>query len=400
MLSARNARAADGPIRIGVIGCGGMGSRHLESLVANPRCEVVALCDVWKRRYERAAATVKKIRGITPAGYQDYRHVLDDPDVDAVYCATPDHWHALITIHACQAGKDVYVEKPVSTTIQEGRAMVDAARRYGRVVQVGTQQRSLSMFQEAADIVQRGDLGTITNAGAWVGLNPVTGPEVQEDPPEDLDWDLWLGPAPWAPYSRMRHLGFRVFHDYACGELTNWGVHLMDVVHWGLQEEHALSVQGVGGSYRRVSGADDFENVDLLYEFPGCTVTWEQRHSNDNHGKNYGMKFQGTKGRLIMDRGSFIVEPESLGIAEVFEQGDPWIDVASHHNNFFDCIRSRRRPAADIEQAHQATVTCLMGAIALDCQRKLYWDAATERFVDDAEADRHLFRPYRGPWHL
>jgi predicted dehydrogenase len=389
--------SANDRIRLAVIGCGGMGSRHLDSLIPRTDCEVVAVCDVYRPRYENAAQRV----GGGCVGYQDYRRILERPDVDAVLSATPDHWHALIAIHACQAGKDVYTEKPVATTIKEGRAMVDAARRYGRVMQVGTQQRSLKLFQDAVAIVRQGKLGQVTTAGAWIGPNGVHPFEdTSQPPPPGLDWDLWLGPAPWTPFSPQRFGGFRAFHDYANGELTNWGVHLLDVVHWAFDEQAPLRVQAVGGSYRAVSGGGDFENVDILYEFPGRTVTWEQRHALSYAGKGYGIKFLGTGGRLFIDRTSFVVEPEALGIEEQFETGDPWIDIDAHHDDFFECMRTRRQPRSDIEIAHRSSTTCLLGGIALDCRRTLAWDSESERFIGDKQADRYLFRPYRAPWHL
>jgi len=278
--------------------------------------------------------------------------------------------------------------------------MVAAARRYGRVVQVGTQQRSLKPFPDAVRIVHSGVLGAGTPAGAWVGTKVGTAHETPGPVPEGLDWDLWLGPAPWTPYSPQRYAAFRAFHDYAHGELTNWGVHLLDAVQWGIGKDRPLKVQAVGGSYRYLAGSDDFENVDALFEYEGCTVAWEQRQSNAHAGRGYGICFQGTAGKLVMDRGGFVVDPESLGIAAQQETGDPWIDIRDHHGDFFDCIRTRNRPATDIEPAHRSTTTCLLAAIALDCRRKLTWDGTAEQIVGDEQANRHLSRPYREPWHL
>lgn len=398
-LKPKTASAGIGPnetIRLGLIGCGGMGNRHLESLLGRNDCQVVAACDVYMPRAEAARERV----GGECQAYQDYRHVLDRDDIDAVFVPTSDHWHALITIHACQARKDVYVEKPLSTTIVEGRAMVDAARRYGRVVQVGTQQRSLKLFQDAVDIVHSGKIGQVTSAGSWIGVNGQAGLETLQDPPEGLDWDLWLGPAPWVPYSPQRQFSFRAFHDYANGELTNWGVHLQDIVLWGLREDWPLSIQAIGGNYRQVPGSDDFENIEINYKFKGANVTWQQRHAENVGGKGYGIRFNGTAGRLYMDRGSFVVERPGLGIEEEFETGDPWIDVNSHHSNFFECIRTRERPHSDVELGHRATSMVLLGAIALDCGRTLEWDGENERFLNDEQANRYLSRPYRAPWHL
>jgi len=395
---SRPARAA-GPndrIRLALIGCGGMGNRHLDSLVKRTDSEVVAVCDVYT---PRAQAARDKVGGKCD-WYQDYRRVLDRDDIDAIFSPTPDHWHALMTIQACQAWKDVYVEKPLSTTIAEGRAMVTAARRYGRVVQVGTQQRSQKLFQDAVGIVQSGKIGQVTSAGCWIGPNGQAGPETPGSVPDGLDWDLWLGPAPWVPYSPQRQYSFRAFHDYANGELTNWGVHLIDIVLWGLQEDRPLTVAAVGGSFREVPGSDDYEDLEVIYRFRRANVTWQQRHSDTTGGKGYGIRFNGTGGRLYMDRGSFLVEPESLGIPETKETGDPWIDVDAHHTNFLECIRSRQRPHSDVELGHRATSVVLLAAIALDCGRELVWDGDGERFIGDDAANRLLCRPYRAPWHL
>lgn len=395
-------------VRLAVIGCGGMGRAHIYSLAYQDGCEIVALCDVYKPRYEEAAKNVSTIyadeRNMPekkPKGYQDFRNVLDRDDIDGVFIATPDHWHALMTIMACQAGKDVYVEKPVSTTVDEGRRMVEAARRYGRVVQVGTQQRSMPVFHEAVKIIQSETLGPITTATAWIGTNYVAEAMTPEPVPEGLDWDLWLGPAPWAPYSPQRFGAFRGWHDYARGgELTNWGVHLVDILHWGIGEDAPLAVQAVGGAYIAGAGADNYEVIDALFEYPGCTLTWEQRHTNDHAGLGYGMQFQGPNGRLACDRGRLIVEPEELGIGKrTFPPERTWANV-DHHQDFFDCVRTRRRPVADIEQGHRSTTPVLLAGIALDCNRTLSWDRESETFLNDPQANRRLSRPYRAPWHL
>jgi predicted dehydrogenase len=378
-----------------------MGGRHLEALAVNPECEVVAICDVFKRRYEDWRGKVENLSGRAPDAYRDYRHLLDRSDVDAIFIATPDHWHPLLTIHGCEAGKDVYVEKPVCTTVEEGRAMVDTARRYGRIVQVGTQQRSMTIFQKAMEIVRGGTLGQITSASAWVDVNGWSVGEVRQPPPEDLDWNLWLGPAPSVPYSPQRHYGFMGWRDYARGgQLTNWGVHLMDIVHWGIGQDAPLSIQALGGSYQGGAGADNYETIDAILEYPGCSVTWEQRHSNWHQNKGYGMKFQGTKGQLVVDRNTFIVKPENLGISEYIGEPEKSWAHPPHHNNFFDCVRTRNKPAADILQGFRSTASVLLAGIALDCRRKLEWDSENETFIRDDQANRHLSRAYRAPWRL
>lgn len=402
---ARAARAArvslHDKVRLAVIGNGGMGTRHLEALALNEQCTVAAVCDVAMSRFHNAMEVVERFSGKKPDGYQDFRHVLDRQDIDAILVATPDHWHPLLTILGCQAGKDVYVEKPVCTTIEEGRAMVNAARRYGRVVQVGTQQRSMEIFQRAIGLIEAGRIGQVTSAGAWVGTNGLIVGETPGPVPRGLDWDLWLGPAPWVPYAPERFGGFMGWHDYARGgELSNWGIHLIDVVQWGIGQDRPLSVQALGGSYRTGTGADNYEILEAVLEYPGCNVTWEQRPQNRHAGKGYGVRFNGTEGALYVDRSTFVVEPAGLGIPEYIGEPERSWAHPPHHNNFFDCIRTRKRPAADIEQAFRSTAAVLLAGIALKTRRRLNWDSAAERFINDEEANRHLTRTYRSPWHL
>lgn len=388
-------------VNMAIVGCGGMGRAHAYSLARNENCNIVALCDVFKRRYDEVADNVKTITGTRPDTYQDFRHVLDRPDIDAVWVVTPDHWHPMITILGCQAGKDVYVEKPVCTTVTEGRAMVKAARRYGRVCQVGTQHRSMDVFKETMRIVREGELGHITTATAWIGTNGLQGIEEKQTPPEDLDWDMWLGPAPWTEYSPQRQFGFMGYYDYARGgELTNWGVHLMDVLHWGIGQDKPLNVQAVGGSYRAAPHSDNYENIEAIFEYPGCTVTWEQRHVNAYSEKDFGMKFQGTEGRVECHRGVFTVTyKDGRSREKMFPPEQSWANT-NHHNNFFHCVRTRQKPAADIEQGFRSTTPTLLAGIALKMGRKLHWNGEAEQFMDDEAANRHLIRAYRAPWHL
>ncbi len=387
-------------INVAVVGCGGMGNYHLDALVQRDDINIIAVCDVYKPRYESALEKVQEKMQGRCRGYQNYREVLDIKQLDAVFFATPDHWHTLNAIHACQAWKDVYVEKPLSTTIHEGREIVKNARRYDRIVQVGLQQRSLELFQKGVDLIHQNRLGHISSAGAWIGPNGIHGYETPEEPPEGLDWDLWLGPAPYVPYSPQRFHGFRAFHDYAGGELTNWGPHLVDVVHWGMRQEAPLTLSAVGGNFRALSGSDDYEVIDIIYQYPGFTMTWKQAHDLEHEGKTYGTKFLGESGKLYIDRNSFIVKPDSLGIPETEPEEYSWIDIKTHHDNFFECVRSRMRPHADVEIGHRATSACLLGNIALSCRRELRWDGEKERFIEDEQANRYLYRPYRAPWHL
>ena len=388
-------------VNIAVIGTGGMGGRHVVALAENPQCNIVALCDVAIGRFMPNLDKVEEMTGKRPSGTQDFRHILARKDIDAIFIATPDHWHPLLSILGCQAGKDVYVEKPVCPTVEEGRAMVSAARRYGRIVQAGTQQRSMPVFQKAIEVVHSGQIGKVTTASAWVGTN---GWGVGENPtvvPKGLDWDLWLGPAPWAPFSMERYGGFMGHHDYARGgQLTNWGVHLMDIVHWGIQQDKPLNVQAIGGNYRQGAGSKNYETIEAIFEYEGCNVTWEQRHSNTHGDKGYGISFQGTEGAVFVDRGTFKVLHHKTGIPEyIGEPEKSWANTP-HHNNFFNSIRTRTKPVADIEQGFRSTATVLLAGIALKTRRKLNWDSEAERFINDDQANRYLERAYRSPWHL
>lgn len=380
---------------VALIGCGGMGNNHLSHLLQRNDVEIAATCDVYMPRCVEAA---KRVGGNCEI-HQDYRRVLDRNDIDAVFVATPDHWHTLIAIHGCQAWKDVYVEKPLSTTVREGRAIIEAARRYGRVVQVGIQQRSMEVFQRAIEIAHSGVLGDLVTTRCWIGMNGSAGVEQHENPPEGLDWDLWLGPAPWVPYSPQRFYAFRAFDDYAGGELTNWGPHLVDICMWAMKVDTPLAVSTHGATYHQLTQSDP-QAIEGVFEFDGGTLTWSQAPHERHAGKNYGMMFQGTKGRLIMDRQNLLVEPESLGVEPYSQPGEYYITVTNHHTNFLDCLRTRQKPAADVEIGHRATSLCLLANIAVDCKRRLEWDGHNERFIRDEQANRHLYRPYRAPWHL
>lgn len=400
LTTARRVSAND-RVRIGIIGTGGMGRRHIEALSVNPECQIVMLCDAAVGRYMPVVDWLDKERGLPVDTTQDFRRILDRNDIDAILVATPDHWHPLITIMGCQAGKDVYVEKPACTTVTEGRAMVNAARRYGRVVQLGTQQRNMEIFQRAMRLIHGGVIGQVTSVSAWVGANVWRVGETYEDIPKGLDWDMWLGPAPKVPFSKERFHGWMGWHDYARGgQLTNWGIHLLDIVHWGIQQDRPLSVQALGGSFRSNIGQDNFESIEAVFEYPSCIVTWEQRLNDVREKKGYGITFYGDQGALYIDRGTIVVKPDSLGIPEY--KGEPEQSWAHppHHNDFFDCIRTRRRPAADIEQGVRSTTVPLLAGIALKTRRKLYWDGEKEKFVNDPQADQHLSRAYRAPWQL
>jgi len=386
-------------ITIGCIGVGGMGSGHLRRLVGMPEVEVVAVCDVDANRLQSAIDTT----GGKAEGYRDYRELLDRDDIDAVCVATPDHWHAYVTIRACEAGKDVYVEKPLSHNVVEGREMVKAARRHGRIVQVGTQQRAQSHFRHVVELVRSGRIGEVKKARCWIGPGGGGrwGPDT--DPPPELDWDFWLGPAPYVPYNPNRcHFQFRYFWDYAGGLMTDWGVHLIDIVHWAMDQDAPRTIEA-RGTYPKGAYADTPEEMEAVFEYPDYTLYWTQLHGqhwDDAAIHGYGIKFYGTEGELFCDRTGYKLYPDDRPEEPLGPSDFQLPRVRSHWHEFLECVRTRRRPTSDVEVGHRSTVAPLLGNIALRSGRRLHWDPNAEQIIGDAEASRLLGRIPRQPYGL
>jgi predicted dehydrogenase len=397
---AGSAKGANEKVVVGLIGCGGMGMSDVRDFLRTRQVILAAACDVDKERLQNAVRET----GGTAAAYDDYRKLLERKDLDAVIIATPDHWHAIPMIHACQVGLDIYVEKPLAHNVAEGRAMVAAARRYGRVVQVGTQQRSGSHFQRAVEIVRSGALGPVSLARAWNVSQEAPdgmGNPPDSDPPPNLDYDFWLGPAPKRPYNPNRsHHSFRWFWEYAGGMMTDWGVHLLDIILWGMNVDYPLALAASGGKYVLRDNRDTPDTMEVIYDCAGFTMVYSLRKAcgrgMDDHG--YGIQFHGTNGTLFIDRGGFEVFPEGDRMQAI--KGDGSDQHYPHVLNFLECLKTRRLPASDIEIAHRSTTTCHLANIALLTGRKLHWDGKNEKFTDDEPANRLLRRTYRPPWDL
>jgi predicted dehydrogenase len=409
-------------LRVALVGCGGMGMANLTDFVRLPDFEPVALCDPDPGRMRAAASDLEKRlkRGDRPFKEprleKDFRKVVEDKDVDVVIVGTPDHWHAYVLIAACAAGKDVYCEKPLSHNIVEGRAMVDAAKKHKRVVQIGTQQRSGKHFQEAVAYARSGKLGHVYQCKTWISNNtPPAGAGNPSDgnPPTGVDYDLWLGPAPKRPFNPNRfHYQFRWFWDYGNGLCNDWGVHLNDIVLWGMKVQAPLSVAAHGGQLEIKDNADTPDTLDIYYEYPGFTHIYTVRRGKlpGFHNKGHGMEFVGTKGMLTLDRGGWFVTPAEGGQAERHGGSEQHF---AHVQNFLHCVRNRSEtPASAIEDMHRATTTCHLANISFKVKRRVYWDAENERcyrgydpvtkkFVaEDAEANAYLLREPRKPWSL
>ena len=419
---AIGAAGANDKVRLGIIGAGSRGNQLLDTFFTEKDAEIVSVCDVDDKHTSETADRVKKQYGKSPAVSREYRAMLDDKDIDAVIIATPDHWHALPAIQAVLAGKDVYVEKPVGHNVAEGQAMLRAARKTNKIMAVGTQQRSSSHFQKAVEIVQSGKLGKVFWVQTWnyENISPVgMGRFADTSAPSHVDYDRWLGPAPDRAFNPNRfHLLFRWWFDYAGGMMSDWGVHLNDIVLWALNAKGPKSVSTTGGIFTTDDDRDTPDTLQVIYEFPGCTLSYSMRKGNGlkYNGHDYGILFCGTEGSLFLDRGGFEVIPDNVvlpyGIKLVHgdrpirkidlkKESATGVDgQPAHVRNFLDCLASRKLPTCDIEIAHRSTNTCHLGNIAYKVGRKLFWDEATESFKNDNEANALLSREARKGYEL
>lgn len=414
-ISTNKVLGANDRIRLGLIGSGKQGVDNMRRFTKQG-VEVAGLCDVYETNLAKGLAAA----GGSPKTYKDFRQLLDDKTIDMVINATPDHWHALPTVMACQAGKDVYTEKPTATSVEESKKMVEAARKYKRVVQAGTWQRSNLHFQKAIEAIQSGVIGKVNFAKTWNYANIYPegiGNPPDSDPPAGLDWDLWLGPAPKVPFNRNRFgvvgdrwATFRYFYDYAGGWVGDWCVHLLDIVHWGMKVDGPLAVSAVGAKFYLTDNSDTPDTLQVTFEYPGFICTYENRlcNSNSMYGKGGGTEFHGTEGTMFVDRGGFQVYPEpakfrnkDVGRTASMEmaQVDDGLDL--HVANMLDCMRSRKLPASDIENCHRTSCACFLANIALLTKERIVWDAASQKMTGgSARAQKMLDREYRAPWKL
>lgn len=425
LTAASRVLGAGDRVQLGFIGCGNRGDQVLDAFLVHPDAQVAAVCDIWK---PYTAFAARKAGGA--AEYQDYRKLLERKDLDAVVICTPDHWHALQTIHACQAGRDVYVEKPLSLTVHEGRKMVEAARRYNRVVQVGLQRRSSAVVREAVDLVRSGAVGKITAVRAFHIQNEFPkgiGSPPHSDPPEGFDWEAWLGPAPYRPYNKNRAFyRFRWFYDYSGGQLTNFGVHYLDVIHWALGRNAPEAVTAMGGKFALDDYREAPDTLEVLWTYPGGTlVSFTQINTNAAPaGLNNGeIEFRGTKGTLYLQSRGYMIVPDRLtpnefpartpldrslergyrtGSAAAIEAREARGDVkdSDHARSFLDAVKSRNPGPCDVEVGHRDTTAAIIGNIAHRTRTYLEWDAQKERFTNSDAANKLLSYEYRSPYRL
>ena len=408
-LASSRAYGANERIRLGVIGVGNRGGQVINATQPHADAEIVAICDVYK---PFLAETAEKLGG-NLSQHGDFRELLDRKDIDAVIVATPDHWHAIQTIDACNAGKDVYVEKPLSLTIVEGRKMVEAARRSDRVVQVGTHRRSGNMYAEIAELVQRGDIGKVTVCRSYRITNMAPtgmGKSADAEPPADLDWDLWLGPAAMRPYrDTIAPYKFRWWKEYS-SQIANWGVHFIDAIRWAIGEEAPSSVVSIGGIYAVTDDRNIPDTMETVFETPsGCLIIFGQYEASGAPALKRGeMEIRGTLGTLYADDRGYEIIPEKGGqFQDSIPRMEP-VNVKSqdgdltqqHVRNFLDCVKSRQKPTADVEIGHRSTTFSHLGNIALATRSRLDWDAQAERITNNEAANAMLHYEYRAPWKL
>ena len=383
-------------VRVGIIGSGAQGRANMTA--ANLARHVIAVCDVDASHMVAAQKQLKDKTGVEAKGYADYRQMLENKEIDAVLIATPDHWHALPTVHACQAGKDVYCEKPLTLTIHEGWAMLKAARYYKRIVQTGSMQRSMPGFREACEFVRSGRIGDVKTVRVGLpGVNWMKEPSIPDsEPPQELNYDLWLGPAPFRPYNAHRvHYYFRFFWDYSGGQMTNWGAHHLDIAQWGLGMDESGPVEI--SSRAEFDPEKRFETpawFEIAYKYAnGVTVLCGNSHRS-------GTTFEGQDGLLYVDRGR--LESTVKGaLTDPLGSDEVHLPVSKdHHLNWLDSIKTREPPICDVAIGHRSATVCHLGNIAVRTGHGLKWDPVKEEIVGDETAAKMVRYAYRSPWQL
>ncbi len=425
--TALGAGSSGETVRLGLIGLGNRGDQLIDAFRPHKDARFVALCDVYEPYIEYARQKV----GGSPFCTGDYRRLIERKDVDAVVIATPDHWHALQCVEACLAGKDVYVEKPLSLTVSEGRRMCEVAEREKRVVQVGIHRRSLPLFAKAAELVRGGAIGKVSICRAAHVSNEWPfgiGNPPDSDPPAGLDWDMWLGPAPKVPYNKNRcFYRFRWFRDYSGGQLTNMGTHYLDLIQWAIGQDRPRRVVALGAKKVMEDSREIPDTMEVLWEYPdGTLASFAQFNTNSAPANAKGSlaEFRGTEGTLYITYNKIEIVPEAVRTEEIpaldprdragnAKQGRATTQAASkafamtgatetisHTRDFLDCVKSRKPCTCPPEIGHRSTTTTLLGNLAYDRGRELIWDGEAERFTNDEEANKLLSYEYRAPWKL
>ena len=417
-----SCNTANQKIVIGAIGLRNMGFSNLRSFLQNPGVECGALCDIDDEILNRRAAEVEKINEerITngekltikkPALYKDYRKLLENKDIDAVIIGTPDHWHCLMMVDASQAGKHVYVEKPMANSIEETLIMEKAAKKYKNVVTVGQWQRSGKHWHDAVNYVKSGEIGKVSRVKAWAYTSKTALAVVPDsDVPPGVDYDMWLGPAPKRPFNQNRfHYNFRYYWDYAGGLMADWGVHMLDFALFGMDAKRPKTITALGGHFAHEDARQTPDTLNVLYEFDDFSLSWE--HSvclgNGSYGMGHGVVFQGNKGAVLVSRGGWQVIPEKEmkdGQRVNKTEEKPWVkgegSLDEHVTKFLDVIRNGGEVNCTVEMGKEVAMVSHMGNIAHRTGEKLIWDEASNRFTNSEKANALLTPEYSDPWKL
>ncbi len=409
-----NVKGANDRVAVGFIGLGAMGSGNLGYSMKVPGLVPSAICDVYQPHLERADAAARR-GGFQPKSVKDFREILADKSIDAVCISTPDHWHAYMTVEACKAGKDVYVEKPASVYIEEGRRMVEAARKYNRIVQAGTMQRSGGYFKKAAELVKNDAVGDITFCHAFQsGMTSKSGFGNPPDsaPPTDLDWNMWLGPAAEVPFNANRwgvkaatFPTFRYFWDYAGGAMTDWGVHLIDPLHQCLNEVMPTSIDAMGSKFYVQDNTQTPDTMLATFYYSKFLASYESRTCNPlpmfglNHGA--GSVIHGTEASIFVNRSMCRLIPNNRSKGATVWEDDAEMQQMNvpHWKNWLQCIRSRQKPTSEIETCVRSSAVCILANLAMRSKTRLDWDENTWTVAQ--EAVKPMLKPnYRAPWEL
>jgi len=422
---------ANDRVGVGFIGYGLIGKQHAVDFKKFPDVDIAGVCDTYQPRVDEA---LQLIGNPNARGYSDFRKMYENKDIQGVVVSTPDHWHALLTILACEAGKDVYVEKPMTLFLDEGKWMIQAARKYNRIVTVGTQRRQGKGVAAAKKVVESGTLGKIHSVrmASFRNIYPGFGKTPVSDPPNGFDYDMWLGPAPKKPYTAHRGIyHFRWFWDYSGGQMTNLGAHIIDQVLWIMNVKGPTMVTSTGGRYALEDDGETPDLQDASWVFPGFTMNCAIREANASRG-DPGQVYLGTKGSMTMAGGYQVVPEQKIdpvndiprfqghpvgGPVYTETKPTPWIEpqtggvssdsrygtggedtMAMNERDWLDSMRSRKRPLCEVEDGHRVSIACHLANMSLRLGRSIRWDPEKEQVIGDKEAAAMCLRPYRAPW--
>lgn len=406
-----NAVSSNDKLNLGLIGCKQRGQRVMKFFLKQPDIRCAAICDVDQNILESCATDITRISGEKPKLYKDFRKLIENKDIDAVIIGTPDHWHCLPFVYACQEGKDVYVEKPLANSIEECNIMVDATKKYNRIVQVGQQQRSGNHWIKAMEIMHAGKLGKIRKIKFWANFYYGAGPAPVPDQtvPKGVDYDMWLGPAPERPFNPNRfHGDWRMFWDYGGGLMTDWGVHLIDMGLWALNiKTFPNSITAMGGNFAQGEHAcETADTQTTMYEFDDFHLLWQHNGGLQTgpYNRNYGVAFVGENGTIVANRSNWELFAEGKKNNKRMEEMEPQPADRKrnedHVKDFIQAVKSRKKPACDIETGSRAAIYTHLGNIAYRTGEKLFYDEKTKSFPKNPKANDYIKPEYRKPWKL